>query len=121
MEDGKIKRMQNLHPPRDLSPEEAREMQRKGQESRRKKKRGRELTRLLLELQEVDEATRQEMLDAGLDPDDIINEAVADWAMLKRAKRGDAQAYEKLMKKAGHMTEHHDVKLAESIKVKFGG
>ena len=108
----------NLKPIRDSA--RARRLQQMGVEARRRNKRGRELTRLILELPVLDDDIRAELESAGIEPEQVINEAVADWAMLRRASAGDAQAYEKLMKKAGYMTEQHDVKMAERVVVNFG-
>lgn len=104
-----------------VSGDEARAMQARSMESRKKKRRGRELVRAILELGVIDEEQRKELASAGLGDCDIVNEALADYAMIKRASKGDAQAYTALMKKAGYMTELHDVKVAEKISVKFGG
>lgn len=104
-----------------VSGEEARIQGAKGPEAKKRKRRGRELVRAILELGVIDDEQREELRRAGLGDGDIVNEALADYAMIKRASRGDAQAYAAIMKKAGYMTEQHDVKLAEKISVKFGG
>ena len=101
---------QNLIPMDQRSPSEQREMQRNGGiasgEARRRKKRGRELVRYLLELREKDPRITKMLEERGIDPDDITIELAMHMRQMEKAeKTGDTKAYTAVMKAAGYDLE----------------
>lgn len=87
---------QNLIPMEQRSPEEAREMGRKGGrasgESRRRKKSLREAAELYLSLPVANRRAWNKISAEGVDPDDIDNQMAMIIGLTQKAVKGDAKA-----------------------------
>lgn len=87
---------QNLIPMEQRSPEEAREMGRKGGRasgvSRRRKKSLREAADLYLSLPVSNRRARNKISAEGVDPDDIDNQMAMIIGLTQKAIKGDAKA-----------------------------
>lgn len=110
--------------------EEAREMQKRGVESRKKRKRerlmGQELARAILSENLPNntlawQPIRKMLEDAGFNPDEVSFEMAMHIVQLIQALReGDVKSYTALLKVAGLMEERHDVNLHDEVVIKFG-
>ena len=103
---------QNLIPNSKRTPEELREITRKGGiasgKARLRKKQGRELLRALLTLPETDPKLREMTEAMGINLKDITNEVVVHTRQIAKAKRkADTQAYKALMQTAGYLAENN--------------
>lgn len=85
---------------RDLSSEEARDMQAKSLESRRKKmltnKNLREAVRLVLSVEITDKKAREMMAKYGIADENMTSAVLISIAMVKKAASGDVGAYRAL-------------------------
>lgn len=110
--------------------EEAREMQKRGVESRKKRKRerlmGQELARAILGENLPNntlawQPIRKMLEDAGFNPDEVSFEMAMHIVQLIQALReGDVKSYTALLKVAGLMEERHDVNFHDEVIIKFG-
>lgn len=86
----------NLIPMADRTPEEVREMARKGGKAsgiaRRRKKSLREAADLLLSMPVKDKKTQNAMTKMGIDPDDADNQMAMLVGLMKAGQLGDAKA-----------------------------
>lgn len=104
----------NIIPNSQRTPEERREIARKGGiasgKARLRKKHGRELVRALLSMPEKDPRILEEMARLGILEKDATNEVVMHIRQLERAKRKtDTKSYNAILKAAGYMEdEHHE-------------
>lgn len=101
---------QNLIPMDHLTESEQRELQRKGGiasgEARRRKKHGKELIRMLLEMQAKDGRLIKQAVDAGVAADDVTNEVILHLRQMEKAAlKADTNAYTAVMKAAGYDLE----------------
>ena len=101
---------QNLIPMDRLTESEQRELQRKGGiasgEARRRKKHGKELIRMLLEMQAKDGRLIKQAVDAGVAADDVTNEVILHLRQMEKAAlKADTKAYTAVMKAAGYDLE----------------
>ena len=87
----------NLIKQSERSPQEAREMGRKGGiksgESRRRKKTMREALELLMYKTELPEQTKQMLKAEGVNEDDFNHQMVITRSLIAKAESGDVQAY----------------------------
>jgi hypothetical protein len=90
-------RAENLIKQSERSPQEAREMGRKGGiksgEARRRKKTMREALELLMYKTELPEQTKQMLKAEGVNEDDFNHQMVITRSLIAKAESGDVQAY----------------------------
>ena len=90
-------RVENLINPKDRTSEELREMTRKGGiksgEVRRRKKTMREMLEVILYDMEVSPVLKQNLLNEGVDENDINHQLVINRSLVAKAEGGDVQAY----------------------------
>lgn len=99
---------QNLIPNSQRTPEELREMTRKGGIAsgiaRMRKKHGKELARMILDLGISDPAVRKAMQAQGYDPDEVSGEFAMHVRQIEKAqKTGNTEAYKAVLKVAGYI------------------
>ena len=103
---------QNLIPMEQRSPEEAREMGRKGGrasgESRRRKKSLREAAELYLSLPVADKRAWNKLARDGVDPEDVDNQMAIIAGLTLKAVKGDAKAAKLLFELLGDQSEGDD-------------
>lgn len=96
----------------------AKAAQKKSVEKRLSKKPGREAALAVLALplsKDENELYKSEFAVSGK----LTQENAADLAMLRKAKGGDAQAFQQLMKKAGLLTDKQEVHMEADALVRF--
>lgn len=122
-------RIENLKT-RQLTREEAQQMNKKSVESRRRNKEQRAMGQLLareilgqdIPDTEMWQPLRTMLEQAGYDISDVSFEKAMHIVQLVNAlKEGDVKAYTALLKVAGLLEEKHDVNLHEDITITFGG
>lgn len=122
-------RIENLKT-RQLTREEAQQMNKKSVESRRRNKEQRAMGQLLAREilgQDIPDTAMWQPLrtmleQAGYDISDVSFEKAMHIVQLVNAlKDGDVKAYTALLKVAGLLEEKHDVNLHEDIIITFGG
>ena len=101
---------QNLIPNSERTPEEIKAMTTAGGiasgEARRRKKHGKELIRMLLEMQAKDGRLIKQAVDAGVAADDVTNEVILHLRQMEKAAlKADTKAYTAVMKAAGYDLE----------------
>ena len=103
---------QNLIPMEQRSPEEAREMGRKGGrasgESRRRKKSLREAAELYLSLPVADKRAWNKLARDGVDPEDVDNQMAIIAGLSIKAAKGDAKAAKVLFDLIGDQSKAED-------------
>lgn len=104
----------NLIPQSDRSPEEVREMGRKGGiasgAARRRKRDMKQKLKLLLSLPAADN-DRTELAAMGVDPGDMDNEMVLVKALFLAAAEGDTRAFDRIMDLLGKSTAREELAL----------
>lgn len=113
---------QNLIPQAQRSPEEAREMGRKGGKAsgkaRRRKKDIKQKMKLLLSLP-ADANDREELAVMGVDPDDMDNEMVLVKSLFLAAADGDTRAFDRIMDLVGKTVAREELAIKkEELKKK---
>ena len=116
--------------PREMDSELARELQRKGVESRKQRKEelrmGQEVARAILSSPIPADAPawqplRSMLEKAGFVVDDLTFEKAMHIVQLVQSlQEGDVKSYQALLKVAGLMEEKHDVNFHEEIIINFG-
>ena len=108
---------QNLIPMEQRSPEEAREMGRKGGrasgESRRRKKSLREAAELYLSLPVSDKRAWNKLARDGVGPEDVDNQMAIIAGLTIKAAKGDAKAAKVLFDLLGEQTGKFSADVAE--------
>jgi len=97
----------NLKPPfNELTPEEHREIAKKGGkasvESRKKKKKEKDLLKMLLELPIKDKEIINRLKKLGIDESLLTNEMLAIYSLFKQVTKGDMQAIKYMDEKIGN-------------------
>lgn len=110
---------------RNLTSEEARAMQRKGTETKRARKEGRELVRSLVTMAAKGLPVAQPMItqikQLGICDNECNLEMLMHFAqMVKAISEGDTKAYMAIMKMLGYDVEQLKVSTDEPITIKFG-
>lgn len=104
----------NLIPQSDRSPEEVREMGRKGGiasgAARRRKRDMKQKLKLLLSLPAADN-DRTELADMGVDPGDMDNEMVLVKALFLAAAEGDTRAFDRIQDVLGKSVAREELAL----------
>jgi len=114
----------NLKPPfNELTPEEHREIAKKGGkasvESRKKKKKEKDLLKMLLELPIKDKEIINRLKKLGIDESLLTNEMLAIYSLFKQVTKGDMQAIKYMDEKIGNSPllklKEREIELKEKI------
>lgn len=121
-------RVENLINPKDRTSEELREMTRKGGiksgEVRRRKKTMREMLEVILYDMEVSPVLKQNLLNEGVDENDINHQLVINRSLVAKAEGGDVQAYNAICSMIGERPDEQiDLKgrLSHEVTIVYKG
>lgn len=101
-----------------FNSETAKVAQKKGVEKKYENKKGAELAAAILDTPLKGDELKKLQMELGVS-EELTNEAAMDAKMVKEAKEGNYQAYEKLTKKAGRYVEKSESKVQEEVNVAF--
>ena len=117
---------QNLIPNSERTPEELREITRKGGIAsgiaRRQKKTLSELGDMIGNLSIKSEQTRDKLREAGISDDDMISDVLSLFELSKKANKGDPKAFELLAKLRGQLKNEEPLANIniQSVNISFG-
>ena len=117
---------QNLIPNSQRTPEELREITRKGGIAsgiaRRQKKTLSELGDMIGNLSIKSEQTRDKLREAGISDDDMISDVLSLFELSKKANKGDPKAFELLAKLRGQLKNEEPLANIniQSVNISFG-
>lgn len=108
---------QNLIPNSERTPEELREITRKGGiasgEARRKKKTLKEIGDMIGSLDIKDEKVRALLAKAGIEEEDMVRDAGMMFTLAIKAGKGDTRSAELIAKIRGQLKEQQSIEVAE--------